>query len=204
MPKQVARHTLTSEDVEERSNADLIAKIIVTGQVVWFAIAVISRLASHIPVTPLEAHTVVHVGCALVMYLMWWEKPYNVDRSILLTDSKTKSIASLLMFRDFLQAGFQQKLDDYERANERYWRNRVVHASEEILNGNLPPMAPVRLSIDRALENLYSGHLGAIERGERHSALQPVRHASIGDQRESCVGQSCTSTKIEGRLWTAS
>jgi hypothetical protein len=59
------------EAISERSKADHIAKLLVLSQITWFGLQVIGRLVSQIPVTPLELHTVIHVACAMIMYVLW-------------------------------------------------------------------------------------------------------------------------------------
>jgi len=86
------------EAISERNKADNIAKLFVLSQITWFGLQVIGRLASQIPVTPLELHTVIHVACAIVMYVLWMNKPYDVRGSILLTDPDTKAVAALCNF----------------------------------------------------------------------------------------------------------
>ena len=36
-------------------------------------------MAQHIPVSLLELNTFGHAICALLIYLIWWEKPFEVD-----------------------------------------------------------------------------------------------------------------------------
>jgi hypothetical protein len=64
------------------------------------ALQVIGRLASHLPVTPLEAHTTVHVACTVLLYVVWLNKPYNLCRSILLEDAGVKDMAALAYFHE--------------------------------------------------------------------------------------------------------
>lgn len=69
-------------DVEERSKADLFAKLLVLLQILWFAIQVMARLFQRITVTLLETHSVIHVGCTILLYNIWFNKPYNLSQSI--------------------------------------------------------------------------------------------------------------------------
>jgi hypothetical protein len=62
-----------------RGKADQLAKALVCAQAIWMVIQTISRKASGLPVTLLELNTLAHVGCAVVMYAVWWKKPQNVN-----------------------------------------------------------------------------------------------------------------------------
>jgi hypothetical protein len=85
-------------DIEERSKADIFAKLSVLSQIAWFGLQVIGRFASNIPVTPLEAHTAIHGRCTILIYLMWWRKPYDVRSSALLSDPDVKNLGALFNF----------------------------------------------------------------------------------------------------------
>ena len=44
----------------------------------------ISRLALGYPISVLEIHTLVHAGCAMIMYGLWWEKPLDIRDSTII------------------------------------------------------------------------------------------------------------------------
>ena len=64
---------ISSEEIMDKSKANVLGKILICIQVIWFAIQVIARLVAGYPLALIEVHTVVHVLCALVMYILWWE-----------------------------------------------------------------------------------------------------------------------------------
>ncbi|KAF8861124.1 hypothetical protein BDZ45DRAFT_547428, partial [Acephala macrosclerotiorum] len=76
--------SIDPEDISERSKADNIAKMFVLSQITWFALHVIGRLASDLPVTPLELHAAIHVACTIIIYLLWMKKPYGLRGSVAL------------------------------------------------------------------------------------------------------------------------
>lgn len=57
----------------DKSKANVLGKVLICVQIIWFAIQVITRLVAGYPLTLIELHTVVHVLCALMMYILWWE-----------------------------------------------------------------------------------------------------------------------------------
>jgi hypothetical protein len=59
--------------IRDKSKADVLAKTLVLFQVGWMVIQVIGRKISDLPITLLEIHTLVHVVCALIMYLLWFK-----------------------------------------------------------------------------------------------------------------------------------
>ena len=64
---------VSSKEIMDKSKANVLGKGLICVQVTWFAIQVITRLVAGYPLTLIELHTVVHVVCALAMYILWWE-----------------------------------------------------------------------------------------------------------------------------------
>ncbi|KAF2258852.1 hypothetical protein CC78DRAFT_593600 [Lojkania enalia] len=73
--------TITSTQVQDKSNANSLTKLIVAWQALWMIVQVIGRRAQYpdIPVTLLELHTCLHAFCAFAMYITWWNKPVDID-----------------------------------------------------------------------------------------------------------------------------
>jgi hypothetical protein len=76
----------------------VIAKAFAIGQSLWLIIGSIARAAQGLresmnwsvfdarlimtAITELELTTMGFVGCALVLYILWWHKPFDVEHSI--------------------------------------------------------------------------------------------------------------------------
>ncbi|KAL9033990.1 MAG: hypothetical protein Q9180_005652 [Flavoplaca navasiana] len=71
--------SLTEEEIKSKSKANGIAKAFVCAQALWFLTTCVTRLAQRIPISLLELNTFGHAICALFIYLLWWEKPFEVD-----------------------------------------------------------------------------------------------------------------------------
>lgn len=70
---------ITSAEVQDKSNASSLAKLLVFWQALWMIVQVIGRTADSLPVTLLELHTVLHAFCAVAMYFTWWAKPVDIE-----------------------------------------------------------------------------------------------------------------------------
>ncbi|KAI5780144.1 hypothetical protein DFH27DRAFT_468073, partial [Peziza echinospora] len=66
------------EEIEDKSKADPITKALACLQASWMIIQCIARKSNGLPITLLELHTIMHVVCALLMYLLWLKKPQNI------------------------------------------------------------------------------------------------------------------------------
>lgn len=72
--------------VENMGKTDDLGKVIVCGQGIWMLIQCITRKAGGLPVTLLELHVAMHVVCALIMYLLWWNKPQSITEPLTLVE----------------------------------------------------------------------------------------------------------------------
>ncbi|KAK0102293.1 hypothetical protein ONS95_005916 [Cadophora gregata] len=149
---------ISTSEIEERSKADLIAKLLVLLQITWFALQVIGRLAGHLPLTLLETHTAVHVACTILIYLLWLKKPYDVQSSVVLSHPDVKDMAALFRFSRLLKENHARAVERFQTARVAYWRDRVVRASNNLLDYDPPPMPPVREPLTAAVAR-YCGLL---------------------------------------------
>jgi hypothetical protein len=69
---------ISREEIQDKNKADHLAKTVVCVQAAWFSVQTIGRACQHLPVTLLEINTLAHVVCALLVYLLWWNKPSMV------------------------------------------------------------------------------------------------------------------------------
>ncbi len=83
---------ITEEQIQDKSKADGVKKILVCAQALWFCIQCISRLAQSLPISLLELNTFGHSLCTLLIYLLWWYKPLNVDEPTLIRGDKIQPL----------------------------------------------------------------------------------------------------------------
>ncbi|KAK3377186.1 hypothetical protein B0T24DRAFT_524400, partial [Lasiosphaeria ovina] len=70
--------TISEAEIDDKSKADIIQKFLVVTQVTWMAVQCAFRAAWGLPISLLEIHTLVHVVCALAMYIFWFRKLANI------------------------------------------------------------------------------------------------------------------------------
>ncbi|KAI9760154.1 MAG: hypothetical protein M4579_001874 [Chaenotheca gracillima] len=88
--------SISTADIEDKSKADPVAKLLVCGQAGWFIAQCIARLAQKLPLTLLEIHTLAHVLVAGTMFTFWFTKIYNAISPIISTDPEVTDAAALL------------------------------------------------------------------------------------------------------------
>jgi len=69
----------------DRSKADALVKGFALLQCVWLFIQVIARAIQGLAITELELSTMAFILCALVIYILWWDKPFGVEHRIVVT-----------------------------------------------------------------------------------------------------------------------
>lgn len=63
---------VSGEVIKNKSKANMIQKALVMLQVSWMFLQCIARKIYGLPLTLLELHTMVHVFCAFMMYIFWF------------------------------------------------------------------------------------------------------------------------------------
>jgi len=74
------------DEINDKSNADPMVKFVACLQVVWFLIIVLVRriVQPSLPITQLEISTCAYIVCAIGTWVLWWDKPYNVQYPIMI------------------------------------------------------------------------------------------------------------------------
>ncbi|KAK6957611.1 hypothetical protein Daesc_000398 [Daldinia eschscholtzii] len=96
------------ENTDDKSKADAVQKTLVVLQVSWMVTQCIVRKVYGLPLTLLEIHTMVHVVCALILYVCWFEKPLDVRNPDIISRSNSSNrrdnFFKLLLFEDAARA----------------------------------------------------------------------------------------------------
>lgn len=82
------QHCLTHKMVDGRSKGDWFVKLVACCQTLYFGLQCAGRLGMGIPVTTLEVSTAVFAVYALVIYMLWWNKPVDIDMPIVFTTNQ--------------------------------------------------------------------------------------------------------------------
>ncbi|PMD28467.1 hypothetical protein NA56DRAFT_653172 [Hyaloscypha hepaticicola] len=88
---------VSTETIADKSKANLLAKSLVCLQVLWVAGQTIERKIAGYPISILEIHTLVHVFCALIMYTLWFQKPYGVNEPTIIGSGIPKDVLAFIV-----------------------------------------------------------------------------------------------------------
>ena len=72
----------TEVEIKDRGKSDWLTKSLVLLQTSWFIMQCIARGIKHLPITHLEIVTLVYAAMNFVIYVLWWNKPLNVNRPV--------------------------------------------------------------------------------------------------------------------------
>ncbi|KAF8865240.1 hypothetical protein BDZ45DRAFT_612349 [Acephala macrosclerotiorum] len=89
---------ISGVSIKDKSKADSLAKVLVCLQMTWLIVQCVVRKVYGYPISLLELHTFVHAICALLMYVLWINKPQDVrDPTIVDTSQYEDLVAQALM-----------------------------------------------------------------------------------------------------------
>lgn len=73
---------LTKYDLRDRSKSNTFAKVLACTQAGWLVVQCLARAGQHQAVSQLELATAGFVGCTVITYLFWWNKPRNAESTV--------------------------------------------------------------------------------------------------------------------------
>ncbi|RPA85996.1 hypothetical protein BJ508DRAFT_158888 [Ascobolus immersus RN42] len=97
--------------VGDKSKTDGLAKTLVLTQALWLVVQCFGRAFSGLPLALLEIHTAIHVACAFLTYLLWWNKPQGVLLPYILPLPKKEAD---LFYCLYAKSIHQRRLDAYK------------------------------------------------------------------------------------------
>lgn len=90
---------VSDTEINDKSKANILAKGLVLVQISFTMFSCVARKAVGLPVSVLEVHTLIHAGCALVMYCLWFKKPMEVEEPIVIPLENFESEIALMLVR---------------------------------------------------------------------------------------------------------
>jgi hypothetical protein len=89
---------LSKEEILDKSKASGFDKTIVCIQATWFLTQLIARIGQGLPISLLELSTAAHSICALLIYILWWDKPTGVGRPTLISGERMHGLCAAFCF----------------------------------------------------------------------------------------------------------
>ncbi|KAH8812184.1 hypothetical protein F5884DRAFT_820164 [Xylogone sp. PMI_703] len=73
---------ITLEEINDRSKSDSLVRVITVAQIVWMIIQIIARASRSLAISQLEISVIAFAVCAIILYVVNWEKPKGVQLPI--------------------------------------------------------------------------------------------------------------------------
>jgi hypothetical protein len=77
-----------AEDIMDKSKGDALSKGLAMVQGLWFTTQCLARVHQHLAVTELEVATLAFAVVNIFIWLLWWDKPLDVQRQIVVGPPK--------------------------------------------------------------------------------------------------------------------
>jgi hypothetical protein len=76
------RITITEFQILDKSKVDALGKFLTVLQTIWFIVQYLGRWTTHQPRTQLEVMTLAYATLNILIYILWWEKPLDIQEPI--------------------------------------------------------------------------------------------------------------------------
>lgn len=161
-------------DIEEKSNSDALAEFLAVLQTLWQIGELFKRWAQHEPSSQIEVVTVAYCVCTFFIYVMFWNKPQQIDRPFLISPIRWPTKEEMIQISD-IGPGYELGL----------FTGFQYHIPENAIHGDLE-------TSDSGLAGGYFGWFGGIFGG----VLFGLIHCLAWNFRYP--------TTVEGTLWRIS
>lgn len=95
---------ISADYIRDKSKANQLAKALVCVQAFYFCLHLASRLCFGLGVTLIEMNTFAHAICALAVYVIWWNKPLDIDEPVLIRVQDSDDHAASIFAAMFLSS----------------------------------------------------------------------------------------------------
>ena len=93
---------ISEEHIRDKSKASNLAKTLVCLQALWFCVQCLVRFGQDLAISLLELNVFGYAICALLMYLLWWDKPLDIEEPTILSGIMANEMCALMCMRSFL------------------------------------------------------------------------------------------------------
>ena len=187
---------LTEEEIWDKSKANGLAKTIVCVQAAWFCTQCIARLGQGLPISLLELNTFAHAICALLVYVLWWNKPLDVHEPTVI-DVSHSDVARYICALAW--SGPQAPVPHLRRVSpvdDRLWK-RLLDRLRQIIKES----TQCHLG-DGPLSNLSPGQ-GSTPKGRMSAQLSGLERPSALHQRPTHF-EGLDPEEMKSRIWASS
>ena len=128
---------ISVEDIKDKSKANALAKTLVCLQASWFCLQCVTRVRQGLAITLLELNTFAHALCTLLIYLLWWNKPLDIEQPTIIRGEHADVICAMMVMLDYINQGPRQIYDTHFR---RIGSASLAYIPSEVAALSKPPL----------------------------------------------------------------
>ncbi|KAH7384001.1 hypothetical protein BKA66DRAFT_90039 [Pyrenochaeta sp. MPI-SDFR-AT-0127] len=87
---------ITEDEIKDKSKGDWLTKSLAMIQATWFCVSCFVRLGQKLPMSLLELNTFAHAMCTIIVYFIWWKKPLDVERPLLIRSDRIRPLLAYM------------------------------------------------------------------------------------------------------------
>ena len=99
---------ISEEAIKDKSKANALAKTLVCLQALWFCLQCVTRVRQGLAITLLELNTFAHAICTLLIYLLWWNKPLDIEQPTIIRGEHADVVCAMMVMLDSINQGRQK------------------------------------------------------------------------------------------------
>lgn len=137
--KYIPLPAITRDEIWDRSKADFFAKAATVIQSAWLIIGSIGRVASRLPISPLETFTLAFIVSTVMSYFFWWRKPQNVETPVIVACEHT--MAKIRSDAGLTEDSWEYSPTEFiEREHKKWKRRTIFEVSQSPLRNCMPDL----------------------------------------------------------------
>ncbi|KAJ7787244.1 hypothetical protein B0H14DRAFT_2399746 [Mycena olivaceomarginata] len=132
---------IEADDIKERSKGDALSKGVALIQGLWFTTQCLARVHQDLPVTELEVATLAFAIVNIPVWLLWWDKPLDVQRPIQIGPKEDREMANNEPV-DNQEASVVPPGETGVNGDAKRWQTGFLGGIAGFLNGYYPRLPP--------------------------------------------------------------
>ena len=172
---------ISVEDIKDKNKANALAKTLVCLQASWFSLQCITRVRQGLAITLLELNTFAHTLCTLLIYLLWWNKPLDIEQPTIIRGEHADVICAMMVMLDYINQG-PQKI--YETRFRSIGSASLAYVPSEVATLSKPPL---ELDEEEWLAYFTRNFSSAPTEGEESDPAEGESAASIVVEAVVCM-----------------
>lgn len=96
---------ISEEEVKDKSKGSSLTKSVACIQASWFCLSCIARISQKLPLSLLELNTFAHALCTVVVYVLWWRKPLDIEQPLLVHEDRMRPLLAYMWMASTITFG---------------------------------------------------------------------------------------------------